>query len=230
MDRLATLPRTSTNVYQRDNWDTKPAGSKNELTALGLEAAKGNVFAYQNLVNHTDFLDGVIRTSKWICRHSAIEAEELLSEFFLRLPQKIRKYGNRNGASILSWTSGVLRHLHIDLLRRQWRENDKVEYLDLVAVENERTVDTADSRIALKQAFNNLSQREKTLIALRWREETLDDVVAGIDNVTDPKEIQNRRPKISRELKAAEKKLQDALNGINTGRLQGLKGPARADY
>lgn len=230
MDRLATLPRTSTNVFQHDSWDTKPAGSKNELTALGLEAAKGNVFAYQNLVNHSDFLDGVIRTSKWICRHSAIEAEELLSEFFLRLPQKIRKYGNRNGASILSWTSGVLRHLHIDLLRRQWRENDKVEYLDLVAVENERTVDTADSRIALKQAFNKLSQREKTLIALRWREETLDDVVAGIDNVTDPKEIQNRRPKISRELKAAEKKLQDALTGINTGRLQGLKGPAKADY
>ncbi|QQS46833.1 MAG: sigma-70 family RNA polymerase sigma factor [Acidobacteriota bacterium] len=230
MDRLATLSRTSHNVFQRDGWDTKPAGSKSELTALGLEAAKGNVFAYQNLVNHTDFLEGVIRTSKWICRHSAIEAEELLSEFFLRLPKKIRKYGNRNGASILSWSSGVLRHLHIDLLRRQWRENDKIEYLDLVAVENERTVDTADSRIALKQAFNNLTQREKTLIALRWREETLDDIVASIDRLTDPKEIQNRRPRISRELKAAEKKLQEALNGINTGRLQGQRGPVKAEY
>jgi len=230
MDRFATLQRTPPNVFQRDTWDVKPAGSKNELTALGLEAAKGNAFAYQNLVNHVDFLEGVIRTSKWICRHSSVEAEELLSEFFLRLPQKIRKYGNRNGASILSWSSGVLRHLHIDMLRRLWRENDKVEYFDLVAVENERSVDTADSQIALKEAFSRLSQREKTLIALRWREETLDDVVAAIDNLTDPKDIQNRRPKISRELKAAEKKLQEALSGIDTGRLQGLKGPAKADY
>jgi RNA polymerase sigma factor (sigma-70 family) len=201
-----------------------------ELTALGLAAAKGSHQAYERLVNRDDFLKGLAKASKWICRGSSIPAEELLSEFFLRLPKKISKYSNRNGASILSWSSLVLRRLHIDLLRRKWRDDDRVEQLDLLPAKRERLIDTPDVRAALNQAFKDLTEREKKLIALRWREETLDEIVAAIDNLSDPKDIQNRRPKISRELKAVEQKLRQALEQINTGQLQGRSGPVKADY
>jgi|GEM_PF-3350413 len=201
-----------------------------ELTMIGLAAAEGNCRAYHTLVNRDDFLEGLTKASKWICRCSTIASEDLLGEFFLRLPKRIRKYSNRNGASILSWSSWVLRHLHIDLLRRKWRESDRIEHLDLLPAECERAIDTPDSRLALNQAFEGLSEREKRLLALRWREETLDGIVAAIDNLSDPKEIQNRRPKISRELKAIERKLQQALANINTGQLQGRGGPPKTDY
>ena len=212
------------------NEEVREASPHHELTRLALAASTGNMQAYQSLVNHSSFLASLARTSKWMCRHSAIEADELLSEFFLRLPNKIRKYSNRHGASIVSWSGGVLRHLHIDLLRRQWRDTDRVEYMDLVAIEHERSVDRADSRIALQQAYSRLSDREKQLIDLRRSEETLDEIVTKIDGLTDPREIQNRRPKISRELKAVEQKLQLALSAVTSGRLQGRKSPQKADY
>lgn len=201
-----------------------------ELTRYALAAATGNLNAYQTLVNHPAFLASLSRTSKWMCRHSAIEADELLSEFFLRLPNKIRKYSNRHGASVTSWAGGVLRHLHIDMLRRQWRDTDRVEYMDLVAIEHERTVDTADSRLALQQAFSSLTGREKQLIELRRTEETLDDIVCKIDGLTEARDIQNRRPKISRELKAVEQKLQLALSAVTSGRLHGRRSPQKAEY
>jgi RNA polymerase sigma factor (sigma-70 family) len=202
-----------------------------ELTALGLAAASGSQRAYEMLVNREEFLERLTKASKWVCRGSTIQAEELLSEFFLRFPKKIRKYSNRNGASILSWSSLVLRHLHIDLLRRKWREDDRVEHLDLLPAKCERTIDTPDTRAALNQAFNRLTEREKKLLALRWREETLDDIVAAIDNLSDPRDIRNRRPKISKELTAVEQKLRQALDCMNTGQLQGgPSGPLKADY
>jgi RNA polymerase sigma factor (sigma-70 family) len=205
-------------------------GQADELTALGLAAASGDHRAYEILVNRDEFLERLTKTSKWICRGSTIPAEELLSEFFLRLPTKIRTYSNRNGASVLSWASLVLRRLHIDLLRRKWRDDDRVENIDLLPAKCERAIDTPDVRAALNQAFNGLTEREKRLLALRWREETLDDVVAAIDNLSDPKDIQNRRPRISRELKAVEQKLRQALDRINTGQLRGRGGPMKADY
>ncbi len=201
-----------------------------ELTRYALAAATGNNSAYQVLVNNSTFLAALTRTSKWMCRHSAIESDELLSEFFLRLPAKIRKFNNRHGASIVSWSCGVMRHLHIDMLRRQWRDTDRVEYMDLVIIEHERTVDTADSRLALQQAFARLSDREKRLIQLRWQEETLDQIVSRLDGLTDPRDIQNRRPKISRELKAVEQKLQEALSAVDSGRLQGRRSPEKIEY
>jgi len=213
-----------------NNEEIREVSPIQELTNLALAAATGNHQAYQILVNHPAFLASLARTSKWMCRHSAIEGDELLSEFFLRLPGKIRKYNNRHGASVVSWAGGVLRHLHIDMLRRQWRDTDRVEYMDLVIIEHERTVDTADSRLALQQAFSNLTDREKTLIQLRRTEETLDDIVSKIDGLTEPRDIQNRRPKISRELKAVEQKLQQALSAVTSGRLSGRKSPQKIDY
>lgn len=210
--------------------ESKEMTPQQELTVLALSASSGDSQAYQALVNHPAYLSGVLRASKWMCRHSAIEADELLSEFFLRLPQKIRKYNNRHGASIMSWSCGVLRHLHIDLLRRQWRDTDRVEYMDLVMIEHERAVDTADSRLALRQAFSRLSERERRLLELRWQEETLDAIVAKIDGLTEPRDIQNRRPRICRELKAVEQKLQEALSAATSGRLQGRKSPEKIEY
>ena len=201
-----------------------------ELTRMALAAASGNLQAYQNLVNNPAFLSSLGRTTKWMCRHSAIEADELLSEFFLRLPNKIRKYSGRHGASVVSWAGGVLRHLHIDRLRRQWRDTDRVEYMDFVAIEHERSVDTADGKLALQQAFSRLSDREKRLLELRRNEETLDEIVVKIDGLTDPRDIQNRRPRISRELKAVEQKLQLALSAVDSGRLQGRKTPQKVEY
>lgn len=210
--------------------EDKAVSQQQELTGLALSAATGNSQAYQTLVNHPVYLAGLMRTSKWMCRHSAIEAEELLSEFFLRLPQKIRKYHHRHGASIMSWSCGVLRHLHIDLLRRQWRDTDRVEYMDLVMIEHERAVETADSRLVLRQAFSRLSERERRLLELRWQEETLDEIVAKIDGLSDPRDIQNRRPKVCRELKAVEQKLQEALSSVTSGRLHGRKSPEKIEY
>lgn len=207
-----------------------PRSQADELTALGLAAAGGDNRAYEILVNRDEFLERLTKTSKWICRGSTIPAEELLSEFFLRLPAKIHTYSNRNGASILSWASLVLRHLHIDLLRRKWRDDDRVEDIELLPAKCERAIDTPDVRAALNQAFRGLTEREKRLLALRWREETLDDIVAAIDNLSDPRDIQKRRPRISRELKAVEQKLRRALDRFNTGQLQGRGGPLKADY
>jgi RNA polymerase sigma factor (sigma-70 family) len=201
-----------------------------ELTKLALAAVSGNHQAYEMLVNNDEFITGLSRATKWICRGSTIEADELLSEFFLRFQKKITKFSNRDGASILSWSSGVLRFLHIDLLRRKWRDTDKVDYLELLPAETERVIDTPDVRVALNQAFGRLSDREKKLISLRWSEETLDGVVAGIEKVNDAREIANRRPKISRELKAVEMKLREALTSLNTGRLHGTSGPLKAEY
>jgi len=201
-----------------------------ELTRLALTAAAGNPHSFQTLINHPIYLASLARACKWMCRHSAIEADELMSEFFLRLPSKIRKFNNRQGASIVSWSGGVLRHLHIDLLRRQWRDTDRVEYMDLVVIEHERSVDTADSRVALQQAFSRLSERERKLIELRRTEETLDDIVSKLDGLTDARDIQNRRPKISRELKAVEQKLQLALSAVTSGRMHGRKSPQKVDY
>ncbi|MBK8313841.1 MAG: hypothetical protein IPL01_07335 [Acidobacteria bacterium] len=120
--------------------------------------------------------------------------------------------------------------MHIDLLRRKWRDTDKVDYLELLPAETERVIDTPDVRVALNEAFGRLSDREKKLISLRWSEETLDGVVAGIEKVNDAREIANRRPKISRELKAVEMKLREALTSLNTGRLHGTSGPLKAEY
>ena len=210
--------------------EMRDASPHHELTRLALAAASGNLQAYQTMVNHPAFLASLTKTTKWMCRHSAIEADELLSEFFLRLPNKIRKYSGRHGASVVSWAGGVLRHLHIDMLRRQWRDTDRVEYMDLVAIEHERSVDTADSKVALQQAFSRLNEREKRLLELRRTEETLDEIVVKIDGLTDPRDIQNRRPKISRELKAVEQKLQFALSAVDSGRLQGRRSPQKVEY
>jgi RNA polymerase sigma factor (sigma-70 family) len=212
------------------NGEIRENSPHHELTRLALAAASGNLQAYQSLVNHPAFLASLTKTSKWMCRHSAIEGDELLSEFFLRLPNKIRKYSARHGASIVSWCGGVLRHLHIDMLRRQWRDTDRVEYMDLVAIEHERSVEAADSKLALQQAFSRLSDREKKLLELRRSEETLDEIVIRIDGLTDPRDIQNRRPRISRELKAVEQKLQLALSAVNSARLQGRRSPQKAEY
>lgn len=209
---------------------TQEVSPVQELTRLALAAAAGNSQSFQTLINHPTYLASLMRACKWMCRHSAIEADELMSEFFLRLPVKIRKFNNRQGASIVSWSGGVLRHLHIDLLRRQWRDSDRVEYMDLVAIEHERSVDTADSRLALQQAFSRLTDRERQLIELRRTEETLDDIVSKLDGLTDPRDIQNRRPKISRELKAVEQKLQLALSAVTSGRMQGRRSPQKVDY
>lgn len=217
----------ATEAIKEDHTETSP---QQELTRYALAAATGNNSAYQLLVNDASFLAALTRTSKWMCRHSAIESDELLSEFFLRLPAKIRKFNNRHGASITSWSCGVLRHLHIDMLRRQWRDTDRVEYMDLVMIEHERTVETTDSRLALQQAFERLTEREKTLIRLRWQEETLDQIVSRIDGLTEPRDVQNRRPKISRELKAVEQKLRDALSAVDSGRLQGRRSPEKIEY
>lgn len=224
-----TLKHKISNQPQ-EAWLPQPPSTPSELTALGLEAANGDSVAYQELVNHPDYLAGLTKTSRWLCRHSSISADELLSEFFLRLPSKIRKYGNKNGASILSWSCGVLRHLHIDLLRSEWRDSDRVEYSDEPVGETERSIDTADSRVALIETFRTLNAREKKLLLLRASEENLDAIVAKIENVSDPREIQNRRPKISRELKAVEQKLLQSLSIIDTGRLQGSKGPLKIKY
>lgn len=213
-----------------EEWETERCRLKDDLTQLALAAASGNSGAYELLVNNDEFIGGLSRSTKWICRGSTIEADELLSEFFVRLPKKIVKFSNRDGASILSWSSGVLRFLHIDLLRRKWRDSDKVEYLDVVPAETERTIDTPDVRAALNEAYGRLSSREKKLISLRWSEETLDGVVSRIENVNDAREIANRRPKISRELKAVELKLRQALSSIDTGRLIGASGPVKAEY
>ncbi len=231
MDSLVkSTVRWREHVTRNGDSESPAGGPADELTALGLAAASGNHRAYEMLVNREEFLERLAKASRWICRSSTIPADELLSEFFLRLPKKIRKYSNRNGASILSWSSLVLRHLHIDLLRCKWRENDRVEGLDSLPAKRERTIDTPDSRAALNQAFNGLTDREKRLLALRWQEETLDRIVAAIDNLSDPREIQNRRPKVSRELKAIEQKLRQALACMNTGQLQGRRGQSKADY
>lgn len=231
MDSLVKFTvRCREHVTCNGDSESKAGGQADELTALGLAAANGSHRAYERLVNREEFLERLTKASRWICRSSSIPSDELLSEFFLRLPKKIRKYSNRNGASILSWSSLVLRHLHIDLLRRKWRENDRVECLDSLPAKRERAIDTPDSRAALNQAFNGLTEREKRLLALRWQEETLDRIVAAIDNLSDPREIQNRRPKVSRELKAIEQKLRQALACMNTGQLQGRGGQSKADY
>jgi len=224
-----------THFYQKIEIDSSASeitevSPHQELTRLALAAAGGNLQAYQALVNHQSFLTSLTKATRWMCRHSAIESDELLSEFFLRLPSKIRKYSGRHGASVVSWAGGVLRHLHIDMLRRQWRDTDRVEYMDLVAIEQERSVDSADSKVALQQAYSRLSEREKSLLELRRTEETLDDIVVKIDGVTDPRDIQNRRPRISRELKSVEQKLQLALSAVTSNRLQGRKSPQKVEY
>lgn len=227
---MGITARGKSDVTHRNGFEPKAESRHEELTVLGLMAAGGDCEAYEALINRDEFLGRLAKTSRWICRGSTISSEELLSEFFLRLPKKIRKYGNINGASIVSWSALVLRHLHIDLLRSKWREEDHIEQLDELPGRYERTIDTPDSRYVLNQAFKALTEREKKLLALRWREETLDDIVAAIDDLSDPRDIQNRRPKISRELKTIEQRLRKALAGVDTGRIQGSEGPLKPDY
>jgi RNA polymerase sigma factor (sigma-70 family) len=227
---VGSVARCKEDITSHGGFGSRTEGRCDDLTALGLMAASGNCRAYEMLINREEFLERLAKVSRWICRGSTIHAEELLSEFFLRLPKKIRKYSNRNGASILSWSGLVLRHLHIDLLRRKWRDNSRIEYLDLLPAKCERAIDTPDGRYALNQAFEGLTERMKKLLVLRWQKETLDEIVAAIDNLSDPREIQNRRPKISRELKTIEQRLRQALTGIKTGQLQGSDGVMKADY
>ena len=92
------------------------------------------------------------------------DAEDITSDFFLRLWQRAEQY--RSGTGHKAYIAAIAHNMAVDFLRRQGQYNESLDDEETFAepAANDRTDELVESRISFDEAMSRLTQKESEVV------------------------------------------------------------------
>jgi RNA polymerase sigma-70 factor (ECF subfamily) len=175
-----------------------------DLTELALKAKDGDEGAVHELLHHPYFRQRVKVISRKIYSlyRSASpyrDAEDLEQDVYERVLTKLSEF--RGDASILTWVDRIARNIHISQLRRETLGESRLEQTEWVP-RQELSPENQAREMSLKQAINQLPQRQRTVLQLAASGLTLEDMA---------EQLGLSKSQVHRELKEVQRKLVESI-------------------